>query len=73
MRNRFMTGLLASLLVVQLASFTNAEPVVLGIDALEQAKFEPLQGKRVGVVTNHTGLNSAGTHLVPLLIHHKIV
>ncbi len=72
MRNRFITGLLASLLVVQLASSTNAELVVLGIDALEQAKFEPLQGKRVGVVTNHTGLNSAGTHLVPLLIHHKV-
>ena len=43
------------------------EPVVLGIDALAADEFRPLQGKRVGLITNHTGLNAAGERTVDLL------
>lgn len=39
----------------------------LGVDVLQESGFAALQGKRVGIVTNHTGLNSAGVHLVKLL------
>ncbi|WP_428388884.1 exo-beta-N-acetylmuramidase NamZ family protein [Mucisphaera sp.] len=43
-------------------------PVVLnGIDVLERDGFELLEGQRVAIVTNHTGLNRAGEHIVTLL------
>ncbi|MBM4170369.1 MAG: DUF1343 domain-containing protein [Ignavibacteria bacterium] len=34
------------------------QKVLLGIDILEKDKFSILTGKRVGLVTNHTGVNS---------------
>ena len=38
-----------------------------GLDVLEKMGFEPLLGKNVGVVTNHTAVNKKGAHLVDLL------
>ena len=38
-----------------------ARAVDLGIDILQRDGFSILQGKRVGLVTNHTGVNSVGT------------
>jgi uncharacterized protein YbbC (DUF1343 family) len=38
-----------------------------GLDVLEKMEFEPLLGKNVGVVTNHTAVNKMGMHLVDLL------
>ncbi|MFT3787211.1 MAG: DUF1343 domain-containing protein [Tepidisphaeraceae bacterium] len=46
--------------------------VTLGIDRLAERKFDLLQGKRVAVITNHTGLTKDGTHLIDLLIKNKI-
>ena len=43
------------------------ETVLTGLDVLASMEFEPLRGKRVGVVTNHTALNRQGEHLVDLL------
>jgi len=34
--------------------------VQLGIDRLKSLEFEPLKGKRVGLITNHTGVDSKG-------------
>lgn len=34
--------------------------VELGIDRLQDMNFTPLLGKRVGLITNHTGVNSQG-------------
>jgi uncharacterized protein YbbC (DUF1343 family) len=34
--------------------------VQLGIDRLKSLDFEPLKGKRVGLITNHTGVDSKG-------------
>jgi uncharacterized protein YbbC (DUF1343 family) len=34
--------------------------VLTGLDVLEAAKFAPLAGKRIGLITNHTGLTRAG-------------
>lgn len=51
-----MKGLLILLLA---HSFLCAEPVSLGIDRFFSENFsESLKGKRVGLVTNHTGMNS---------------
>jgi uncharacterized protein YbbC (DUF1343 family) len=51
---------------------SEAGPVKLGIDVLREQQFAPLAGKRVAVVTNHTGVDSNGTHLVQLLLDHKV-
>jgi len=37
------------------------KPVLLGIDVLEARGFDVLQGKQVGLITNQTGVDSAGT------------
>jgi len=48
---------------------TPQEKVIVhtGLDVLEKMGFEPLLGKNVGVVTNHTAVNKQGLHLVDLL------
>jgi len=38
-----------------------------GIDVLEAEKFAPLRGKRVGLITNHTGLDSYGHRTIDLI------
>jgi uncharacterized protein YbbC (DUF1343 family)/CubicO group peptidase (beta-lactamase class C family) len=39
----------------------------VGIDVLAESDFAPLKGKRVGLITNHTGQNRAGVSTVDLL------
>jgi uncharacterized protein YbbC (DUF1343 family) len=41
--------------------------VQLGIDVLESEKFAPLRGKRVGLITNHTGQDALGRSTVDQL------
>jgi uncharacterized protein YbbC (DUF1343 family) len=43
--------------------------VLLGIDVLEQEGFAPLRGKRIGLVTNQTGVNSQGVKTRVILAH----
>ena len=47
----------------------HAARVQTGLDVLEAQKFAPLRGKRVGLVTNHTGLDSQGRSTVDILTH----
>jgi len=50
------------------ASTLWAEPrVKTGLDVLIDRDFAPIAGKRVGVITNHTGLTSDGRHIVDVL------
>ena len=44
-----------------------AARVQTGLDVLEAQKFAPLRGKRIGVITNHTGLDAQGRSIVELL------
>jgi uncharacterized protein YbbC (DUF1343 family) len=45
-----------------------AAPAVLtGLDVLEAQGFAPLKGKRVGVITNRTGIDARGRSIVDLL------
>jgi uncharacterized protein YbbC (DUF1343 family) len=48
-------------------------PVLSGIDVLRAEGFGPLRGKRVGLVTNHTGLARDGTTTIDLLAGAKDV
>jgi uncharacterized protein YbbC (DUF1343 family)/CubicO group peptidase (beta-lactamase class C family) len=41
--------------------------VLAGVDALEAENFAPLQGKRVGLITNSSGLDAAGRRTIDLL------
>jgi uncharacterized protein YbbC (DUF1343 family) len=46
-----------------------AARVQTGLDVLEAQKFAPLRGKHVGLITNHTGLDSQGRSTVDILSH----
>lgn len=46
-----------------------ANDVKLGLDVLMDSKLELIKGKNVGVVTNQTGLNAEGEHIVDLLFN----
>jgi uncharacterized protein YbbC (DUF1343 family) len=46
-----------------------AARVQTGLDVLEAQKFAPLRGKHVGLITNHTGLDSQGRSTVDILTH----
>jgi uncharacterized protein YbbC (DUF1343 family)/CubicO group peptidase (beta-lactamase class C family) len=42
--------------------------VLTGLDVLEQQNFAPLKGKRIGLITNQTGLDRAGRRNVDAMI-----
>ncbi len=46
---------------------------ITGIDVYESTKPDPLAGKRVGLITNQTGLDSAGTRTIDVLAGRKDV
>jgi uncharacterized protein YbbC (DUF1343 family) len=46
-----------------------AARVQTGLDVLESQKFASLRGKHVGLITNHTGLDSQGRSAMDLLSH----
>lgn len=62
------TATLFVLLLLPALCFANEKPAVIsGLDVLESRGFQPLQGLRVGVITNHTGVNRAGVSIIELL------
>src|SRR4029079_15108230 len=56
-----MKVLLALLLLLPRA------PVTTGLEVLVRDGFKPLQGKRVGIVTNHSGIDRNKTSIIDLL------
>ncbi len=48
---------------------SRAARVQTGLDVLESQKFAPLRGKHIGLITNHTGLDSQGRSTVDVLTH----
>jgi uncharacterized protein YbbC (DUF1343 family) len=60
--------LLLLLPMLAAASLMPAGPrVKTGLDLLVELDFAPIAGKRVGVITNHTGLTSDGRHIIDVL------
>ncbi len=51
------------------SSKSHAGRVQTGLETLEAEKFASLRGKRVGLISNHTGLDSQGRSTVELLAH----
>jgi uncharacterized protein YbbC (DUF1343 family)/CubicO group peptidase (beta-lactamase class C family) len=46
-------------------------PVLTGIDVLERDGFKQLEGRRIGLITNHTGLNRNGRSTIDVLASAK--
>jgi len=65
--------LLAVFVCVQLAlplcSFSQAPRVKTGLDVLVEQDFTPLKGRRVGLITNHTGVTRDGRSAIDLFAH----
>jgi uncharacterized protein YbbC (DUF1343 family)/CubicO group peptidase (beta-lactamase class C family) len=57
----------------QLTAEIQNKTVLNGIDILEREGFKQLEGKRVGLVTNHTGRNLAGKPTIDVLFEAKNV
>jgi uncharacterized protein YbbC (DUF1343 family) len=55
-----------------LPSADKVPKVLNGIDVLREQKFAALAGKRVGLITNHTGLAADGTTTIDLLYKSKV-
>jgi len=60
----------AALFLCALLGVSSAQ-VEVGIDVLKQHDFSVLQGKRVGLVTNHTGIDSNGVKTRKILANAK--
>lgn len=43
------------------------EKVLLGVDSLKKQAFAPLRGKRIGLITNHTGVDKNGKSTIDIL------
>ena len=61
------------ILRLDLYSSSTHNKVSLGIDELERMAFSPLKGKRVGLITNQTGVNSKGNKTRSVLFNAKNV
>jgi uncharacterized protein YbbC (DUF1343 family)/CubicO group peptidase (beta-lactamase class C family) len=59
----------ASIVDAPVSPASPTEPVACGIDVLARDGFGPLRGKRVGLVTNHTGRTRDGTSTIDALFH----
>jgi uncharacterized protein YbbC (DUF1343 family)/CubicO group peptidase (beta-lactamase class C family) len=44
-----------------------AGPVLVGVDVLARDGFVPVKGKRVAIITNHTGIDAEGRRTIDLL------
>jgi uncharacterized protein YbbC (DUF1343 family) len=65
-------------IVATRATYSDSSPATLpqspdhtktGIDVLEEQNFAPLRGRRVGLITNQTGLDSQGRRTIDVLAH----
>lgn len=61
------TASLAMQRITLAAEPAQRSPVRLGVEVLQQDGFAPLLGKRVGLITNHTGLTGDGQTTIDLL------
>src|ERR1019366_3630271 len=68
LRSLFQSAALATGLFL-VFTWTARGAVSLGIDELEKSNFAILQGKRVGLVTNPSGVDSTGRSAISILYH----
>lgn len=59
-----MRAFLSCLFLAALISPLHCEKVLTGLDVLERDGFKALENKKVGLITNHSALNSSGEHIL---------
>ena len=64
--HRSLTGYYEVMRSYRIQGFRSGK-VQTGIDVLNAQKFEPVSGLRVGLITNHTGIDSEGRRTIDLL------
>ena len=66
-----LLSVLAALILLAAAGPAGAadlrQPALTGIDVLVRDEFGPLQGRRIGLITNHTGLDRRGRSTIRLV------
>lgn len=67
MSHQLAYGIAVLCVVVSFQTCLAQQRVLTGIDVLQQDEFTQLANQRVGLITNHTGLNRDGTSTVRLL------
>jgi uncharacterized protein YbbC (DUF1343 family)/CubicO group peptidase (beta-lactamase class C family) len=65
---RSLTGYVELMRSYRMQGFRNGKAQA-GVDVLEAENFAPLQGRRVGLITNSTGVDAAGRRTIDLLEH----
>ncbi len=70
MNNRRLLGLLA-LLLAGTPLFAQTPAVKTGIEVLRERNFDILQGKRVGLITNPSGVDASLRSTIDILFHAK--
>ncbi|MBK9164192.1 MAG: DUF1343 domain-containing protein [Acidobacteria bacterium] len=70
-RERDTTNLSGAAVSISAPPRVTYGPVLNGIDILEKNGFRDLEGKRIGLVTNHTGRNLAGKSTIDILYEAK--
>ncbi len=60
--------MIACLVLTALAAPAQAKPKVsTGLDVMQRDGFEVLKGRKVGLITNHSGINAKGEHILDLM------
>jgi uncharacterized protein YbbC (DUF1343 family) len=72
MSGLFCTAFAESSAANRLEAGKSGPKVLTGLDVLEKESFERLKGKKVGLITNHSGLNYKGEQNIDLMIEAKI-
>ena len=67
LRSARLTGSDFSVTAAPAPGTSAVQPVATGIDVLQAEAFKRLRGRRVGLVTNHTGLSRSGATTIDLL------
>ena len=55
----------------QLKQSRNIDTLFVGLDVLEENDFLELQGKKIGLITNHTGVNKSLVQNINLVLNSK--
>lgn len=67
-----LAGRIATIATAAIATETKIDPAMqvsdtlTGLDVLQREQYQQLQGKRIGLITNHTGVNRDGVGIVEL-------
>jgi len=63
-----MKTILRALVVVSFLCLSVQGQVLTGIEVLKRENFKPLEGRKIGIITNQTGVDNEGNRIIDLLV-----